>query len=115
MLFVRDDIRYAFLLAGFIFFGIMFARYRNADARHTYEKDTKKEMNNLQKVDKFIKSKKGLTSATMDCANNKIVKGTKLGNSMVNNNFANDAVNSIINNNVVASFIKDNIKKKDRK
>ncbi len=115
MLFVEDDIRYAFLLAGFIFFAIIYARYRNAGARHTYEKDTKKEMKNVRKVDTFIKSKKGLTNPVMEGANNKILNGTKIGKSVASGGkgVANQAMNSIINNNPLASFIKDSIDNKD--
>ena len=63
------------LLSGFVYYAIMYARYRNQNARHTYETDTKTNMSNLRKTDNFIQSKKGLTNAYMNGANNKNVNG----------------------------------------
>ncbi len=45
------------LFLGCIYFLIIFFRYRNANARHEYEKDTKKEINHLSKEDNFLKSR----------------------------------------------------------
>ena len=53
----------------------MFNKYRNFNARHTYETETKKTMSNLRKVDNFVVSKRGLTNSTIDGANNKFVGG----------------------------------------
>ena len=50
-------------------------KYRNADARHTYETETKKNMTNLKTVDNFLQSKKKLTNPTMIGANNNQVNG----------------------------------------
>jgi hypothetical protein len=38
------DYNWIFLLAGFIYFFAMFARYRNSGARHKHELETKKKM-----------------------------------------------------------------------
>ncbi len=73
-----DDDSFGFLLlfaAGFIFYGIMYARYRNKSARHTYEKETKKEVSNMQRVDELIKRKKGLKNASMDGRNDEKIEG----------------------------------------
>lgn len=70
-----DSSPWFFLLAGFIFFAVMYARYRNQGARHKHEAETKTNLTNLRKVDQFVKSEKGLSSSTMDNANNKKVSG----------------------------------------
>ena len=64
-----------FVLAGFIYFAIKYAKYRNAGARHAHETETKREVTNLRKLDNFVKSKKRLKNATMEGANNKSVRG----------------------------------------
>ena len=116
MWFVDWDYSYLFLLAGIIYFIVIYMRYRNADARHTYEKDTKTDMANLQKVDNFIQSKKGLSNASMNGANNNHVNGQSASNKIFNSfsaqNLRNSVVNSVTNSSPVASFIKDNIDKK---
>lgn len=75
MLFFDFDYNWLFLFLGFIYFFIMFNKYRNFNARHTYEIETKKTMSNLRKVDNFVVSKRGLTNSTIDGANNKFVGG----------------------------------------
>jgi DNA-directed RNA polymerase subunit RPC12/RpoP len=64
-----------FLLAGFIYFVIMYARYRNKGARHHHETETKTTMSNLKEVDTFVTKRKKLTSPTMKGANNKRISG----------------------------------------
>lgn len=49
-LFIDFDYNWLFLLSGIIYFILMFTRYRNSNARHTYEKDTKTNMSNLKKL-----------------------------------------------------------------
>jgi hypothetical protein len=119
MMFVDFDYNWLFLLSGFIYFIIMFTRYRNSNARHTYEKDTKTNMSNLRKVDNFIQSKKGLTNATMNGANNKRVNGqtasSKVFDSLSGQNIGNSVINSVTNSSPLAGFIKDNIDKKGGK
>ena len=117
--FVDSDYSWLFLLSGIIYFFIMYTRYRNSNARHTYEKDTKTKMSNLRKVDNFIQSRKGLTNATMNGANNKIINGqttsSKVFNSMSSQNISNTVINSVANSSPIAGFIKDNIDKKGEK
>lgn len=119
MMFVDFDYNWLFLLSGFIYFIIMFTRYRNSNARHTYERDTKTNMSNLRKVDNFIQSKKGLTNATMNGANNKRVNGqtasSKVFDSLSGQNIGNSVINSVTNSSPLAGFIKDSIDKKGGK
>lgn len=119
MLLVDWDYNFIFLLSGIIYFFIMYNRYRNSNARHTYETETKTNVTNLQKIDNFIQSKKGLTSSTMTGSNNKRVNGALTSNkvlgSITTKNIENTVVNSVVNNSPVASFIKGNIEKKGGK
>lgn len=105
MIFVDFDYDWAFLLAGFIYFFVMFSRYRNSNARHKYETETKTKMNNLIQVDNFIKSEKGLTNSKINGANNTTISGQS------NQSFGNKMLDSLAEQNPVASFIKDNINK----
>ena len=77
MLFMDFDYDFLFLLSGIIFFMFIFFKYRNSNARHTYELETKRNMTNLQNVDRYVESRRGLTNATMSGANNKNVAGYK--------------------------------------
>ena len=64
-----------FLLSGFIFYGIMYARYRNADKRHYHEKETSAVVANLQVGDALLKNMKGLSNSSMPGANQSRVEG----------------------------------------
>ncbi len=117
MIFVDSDVRWLFLLVGVIYFIIMYLRYRNSDARHTYETDTKTNMSNLKQVDKFVKTKKGLSSSIMEGANNTKLNGNAgkgILDSMNSVNIKNSVVSALTDNNAVAGFIKDSINKKDK-
>ena len=113
MLFVDFDYSWAFLLSGIIYFLIMYYRYRNSNARHTYEKETKREISNLKSVDTFIKARHGLRNAWMDGANNKKVEGTKVNSDIIKSIASNKTIDNLTSGNVVAGIIKDKIKKKD--
>ena len=77
-LFMIDDSDYSwiFLTAGFIYYGLMYARYRNKGARHHHEKETKATMGNLRTLDHFVTKRTGLRNARMQGANNKSVRGS---------------------------------------
>ena len=84
MLFTSDsDYSWLFLATGVVFYLVMYARYRNQGARHTYETETKNQISDLKKVDDFIKKKKGLTNATMNGANNRTVSGQSATNKLL--------------------------------
>lgn len=63
------------LAGGFVYYGIMYARYRNSGARHFHEVETKKEISNLRKVDTFLKQQKGLSNSEIEGRNEKKVRG----------------------------------------
>lgn len=72
------------LSIGFIYFFIMFSKYRNQTARHNHELETKKTMNNLRKVDNYVKRRTGLRRARMEGANNTSVSGQGIGENLLN-------------------------------
>lgn len=84
MLFIDFEYNAIFLLAGFIYFFIMFARYRNNNARHKHEIETKKKIENLREVDKFVRRREGLTNTRISGANNTDVSGEGFGSQMLN-------------------------------
>ena len=86
MVFIDFDYNWLFLLSGIIYFLIIYFKYRNTNARHKYERDTKSQMSNLRKVDNYIERRTGLTSSTMSGANNNTVNGSgqNIINSIIN-------------------------------
>ena len=74
-----------FLLSGFIYFLVIYNKYRNTGARHSHETETKSNMKNLRSVDEFVKHKTHLSNSTMDGANNKRISGTNKNKNLLNN------------------------------
>ena len=83
MLAVDWDYSWIFLLSGFIYYGIIYGKYRNAGARHNHETETKHTMKNLRENDEFVETRKRLSNATMRGANNKHVDGASTKKSFV--------------------------------
>lgn len=79
-----SDYRWLLLLPGIVFFIIMYARYRNAGARHTYEHETEKTVSNLVEVDEFIEKRRGLSNSKIRGMNNTTLRGN-LNQSMIPN------------------------------
>ena len=77
------DYSWLFLLSGFIYFYVMYKRYRNKDARHYHETETDTKMYNLKSVDKLVKREKGLTSSTIVGMNNTKVSGQNMTENMI--------------------------------
>ena len=78
MLFTKTDDNswpWLFLLSGFIYFGIMYSRYRNSGARHKHETETKTSMANLREYDNFVSKRRRLSNSSMEGANNTKVSG----------------------------------------
>ncbi|MDR0890011.1 MAG: TFIIB-type zinc ribbon-containing protein [Oscillospiraceae bacterium] len=57
------------LVAGPLYYFIIYSRYRNQSKRHTYEKETICAVSNLQQTDHRVSSIKGTSSSTMHGAN----------------------------------------------
>lgn len=86
MLFIDlEELEFVFLLTGFIYFCVMQAKYRNKSARHFHEKETKTEINNLEKTDRFIRQEKGLRNSKMVGANNTRVLSEKMAEKLYRN------------------------------
>ncbi len=97
MLLIDFDYNWIFLLAGFIYFIFMYLKYRNSNARHTYEKETKTTISNLRNVDKLIKHETGLTNPKISGANNNVVKGESLGSAMLDSVINQSGIGQIMN------------------
>ena len=83
-LLVHFEYENLFLLSGIVFFIVNYLRYRNSNARHHHEKETKTKMFNLRKVDDFIKKQKGLTNSRIAGANNTKVSGQNISETLLN-------------------------------
>ncbi len=70
-----SNFAFLFLLAGFIFWGYVFLRYRNVDKRHHHESETAAATQSMKADDTFARSLKGLSNSTMQGANHKKVSG----------------------------------------
>ena len=71
-----------FLTPGFITYFVIYYRYRNKDARHRHEVETRRKVLNLQQADKYVIDKKGLSNHIMTGANNNVVDGAGKQNFM---------------------------------
>lgn len=88
-LLVNFEYENLFLLSGIIYFIVNYMRYRNSNARHHHEKETKTKMFDLRKIDNLIKRQKGLSNSRMTGANNTKVSGQNISETLMNslNNF----------------------------
>ena len=77
------DYRFIFLLAGIIYFFINYMRYRNSNARHHHETETKKNTLNLRKVDNLLKHETGLSNSRIAGANNTRVSGQSISETVM--------------------------------
>ena len=80
---VDFDYEWIFLLSGFVYFFVMYLRYRNSNARHHHETETKKNIFNLKKIDNFVKHEKGLSNSRIEGANNTKVSGQGLSETVL--------------------------------
>ena len=96
MLIIDFDYSWIFAFAGIIYFLIIFVKYRNSNARHTYEKETKTQMSNLTQADNFIEHRQKLTSSTMSGANHQYVGGQSSGSKILNALTKDNAVADIV-------------------
>ena len=58
--------------------GVIYARYRNRSARHVYEKETKKEVTNMKRVDELLEHRKRLKNSMMEGRNENKLVGEKI-------------------------------------
>ena len=84
MVFVDWDYSWLFLALGFIYYFIIYSKYRNKGARHKHELETKRKVDNLKSVDRLVKRKTGLSNAYMHGANNTTISDDDLTTQMLN-------------------------------
>ncbi len=79
MLFVDFDYSFIFLSAGFIYYFVIYEKYRNKDARHAHESETISKLSNVKTEDNFVKKRTGLSNSNITGKNNMAVgyNGTK--------------------------------------
>ena len=78
-----ENWRFICLTFGIIYFLVIYARYRNQGARHTYEKETKRNMTDVKTIDNFVRHEKGLSNSRMKGANNNSINGSIVGKSLL--------------------------------
>lgn len=74
-----SNIGLAFLLSGFLFYGLMRARYRNSGERHKHEAETRAEMRDMKTHDALNHSLTAVSNASMRTSNNRAVRGVNHG------------------------------------
>lgn len=79
------------LTPGFIFYWLMTNRYRNMNARHFHEKETKSDVKNIKKSDNLLEHRKRLSNSRIAGENDNVVKGVlaKNGKAMMGEKMAN--------------------------
>ncbi len=73
MLLIDFEYDFIFLAAGVMYYFITYSRYRNQDARHFHERDTKSAYHDLVEEESYIERRRGLTRSTMSGANNDVI------------------------------------------
>jgi predicted RNA-binding Zn-ribbon protein involved in translation (DUF1610 family) len=63
------------LTVGFIYYGYYYKKYRNFDAKHNHETDTRSTIMNVRKVDAYSTRRRGLSSTRISGYNNMDTKG----------------------------------------
>lgn len=74
-----NAIGYVFFLSGFVFYGIIYMKYRNVDKHHHHEVETESTKLNIAASDNKVGEEKGLKNSRMQGANNTRVDGAGAG------------------------------------
>lgn len=67
------------LLSGFIFYSVMYIRYRNTDKRHHHEKETNAVTLNIEGDERKVRELTNLRNSTMRGSNERLVRGARVG------------------------------------
>lgn len=103
MMFFEDfDLNWIFLFSGLLFYTAIYAKYRNSEARHKHETETRTNVANLKQVDDFIKKETGLSNSKMRGANNRLVSGKST-------NFTSEMFNNLTESNELIDLVKNNV------
>lgn len=71
------SIAFLVLLAGPLFYGLIYLRYRNTDKRHKHEAETEASLHNLREDDRYHRALRGVSNSKMQGANNHEVSGAR--------------------------------------
>lgn len=102
VMYLLDDFDYnwIFLLSGFIYFFLIYMKYRNSDARHSYESETVKNITNLIQSDNLIEHRKGLKNSSINNRNDNRLDGeiakSNIVSNLINNNDTMNSINSFL-------------------
>lgn len=70
------------LISGFlistVFYSAKRSKYRNKEARHKYEKETKRELTNIKRTDKKVRTKVSSSIKNISGKNNEVIKGERI-------------------------------------
>jgi len=75
MYFIDFGLDFFLLFPGVIFYFVYSSKYRNAGARHSYERETKSEMKNIKNYDRMVETRNRLKNSRMEGANNTRISG----------------------------------------
>lgn len=99
MIKIEFDYSWIFLSVGIVYFIVMFTKYRNSNARHKYESETKTKIENLVKNDTHLRKKTRLTNSRIAGMNNTMVYGQSM------NGIGNRLVDAITSKNPLANMM----------
>ncbi len=83
MLNVDFEYNWLFLLIGFIYYFLIYTKYRNNNARHKYETETTTNVANLKGSDNFVRKNNHVTNSMIQGANNHSISSQSLSAKIV--------------------------------
>lgn len=66
-----------FFLSGFVFYGLMFLRYRNSDKRHMHARETEASIANVRATDDFLGTRTRQSNKRLKGANERHIEGAQ--------------------------------------
>ena len=84
-LFIDFKMDWILALLGLVYFTIMYLRYRNLNARHHYETETKRNISNIRRFDQFIRHERNLSDSRIQGDNNNSITNMSGAESLINN------------------------------
>ncbi len=103
---IDEDFGWLCILVGFVYYWLIYSRYRNSNARHYHEAETKTEVTNMEESDTYIKKRNRQRSSRMNGANNTHVGGAISRSKM-------SWIGNFVNSNEITKSISDTISEND--
>ncbi|HLS75155.1 MAG TPA: hypothetical protein VK046_15425 [Actinomycetaceae bacterium] len=66
-----------FFFSGFVFYGLMFLRYRNTDKRHMHARETEAKLANVQATDDYVGKRTRQSNKRIKGANERQIEGAQ--------------------------------------